>query len=161
MPAPQNEEMTQLGLYWVIPFIAAAAALWLSPVLLPQYIALDFHQFALVYGGVIVAYLSGIGAGAGLATKTNHGGSYLPGMLVAIAALLVIVPSGTFFFSIGAVWRHLIILLLMIYLLLRDLNNVSAGLLPIWYGNLRTRQTLWMGLSIALIITRLYVWGFY
>lgn len=161
MPAPQNEEMTQLGLYGVIPFIVAAVALWLSPVLLPQYIALDFHQFALVYGGVIVVYLSGIGAGASLAATANHGRSFLPGMLVALAALVVIVPSGTFFFSIGAVWRHLIILLLMIYLLFRDINNVSAGLLPAWYGNLRTRLTLWAGLSIALIIMRLYVWGFY
>ena len=42
MPAPQNEEMTQLGLYGVIPFIVAAVALWLSPLLIPQHIALDF-----------------------------------------------------------------------------------------------------------------------
>ncbi len=159
MPAQQSEEMTQLGLYGVIPFIAAAVALWLSPVVLPQHIALDFHQFALVYGGVIVIYLSGVGAGAGL--NANYAHNFLPGILVALAALFVMLPSGTFFLSVGAVWRHLIILLLMIYVLFRDLNNVSAGLLPAWYGNLRMRQTLWIGLSIALIMTRLYVWGFY
>ncbi len=161
MAADQREQMTRLGLYGVIPFIAAAVALWISPVLLPQYIALDFHQLALIYGGVVVVYLSGIEAGALLTIQTKHTRSFLPGMMVTLAAFLVMLPSGTFFFSIGAAWRHLFILALLIYLLLRDLRSVKAGLTPIWYGNLRTRVTLWMSLSIMLIIIRLFVWGFY
>ena len=161
MQAPQHEEMTRFGLYGVIPFIVAAVALWLSPILLPQHIALDFHQFTLIYGGVIVVYLSGVSAGSMLNTNSTHSRSYVPGLLIVLVALLVMLPSGTFFFVIDAVWRHLIILLLLIYLLLRDLNDVRAGLLPSWYGNLRTRQTLWVSLSMALIMVRLFVWGFY
>lgn len=161
MAGMKRMEMTRLGFYGLIPFVAAAVALWLSPFLLPQYIALDFHQLALVYGGVIVAYLSGISAGSILTSNAKHRRRLLPGMLVALAAFFVILPSGTFFMSIGAAWRHFIILLLLIYLLLRDLNSVRAGLLPGWYGALRTRLTLWACFSIALIIGRLLVWGFY
>ena len=161
MAADQREQMTRLGLYGVIPFIAAAVALWISPVLLPQYVALDFHQLALIYGGVVVVYLSGIEAGALLTIQTKHTRSFLPGMMVTLAAFLVMLPSGTFFFAFGAAWRHAFILVLLIYLLLRDLRSVKAGLAPVWYGNLRTRVTLWMSLSIMLIIMRLFVWGFY
>lgn len=161
MRGPQQREMTQLGLYGLIPFVVSAVALWLSPWLLPKYAALDFHQFALVYGGVIVAYLSGIGAGAMLTPKLKHPRGVLPTMLITLAAFFAILPTGTFFLSIGAAWRHFIILLLLIYLLLRDLNNVEAGLLPRWYGALRMRLTLWAGLSIGLIMSRLVFWGHY
>jgi len=161
MRGAQQEEMTRLGLYGLIPFVASAVALWLSPWLLPQYVALDFHQFALVYGGVVAAYLSGAGAGAMLAPKLKQPRGFLPSILVMLAAFFAILPPGTFFLSVGAVWRHLIILLLLIYLLLRDLNNVEAGLAPRWYGVLRTRLTLWAGVSIALIISRLLLWRFY
>ncbi len=157
----QKEEMTRLGLFGLLPFIAAAVALWLSPWLLPQYIALDFHQFALVYGGVVVAYLAGAGAGATLSPEVKKFESFLPGQLVTLVAFSAILSSGVFFFSLGAVWRHLIILLLLIYLLMRDLQAVSAGVLPRWYGQLRLRLTLWAGLAITLIASRLLLWGFY
>ena len=157
----QKEEMTRLGLFGLLPFIAAAVALWLSPWLLPQYIALDFHQFALVFGGLIVAYLAGAGAGATLSPDMKKYESFLPGQLVTLVAFAAILSSGVFFFSLGAVWRHLIILLLLIYLLMRDLQAVSAGVLPRWYGQLRLRLTLWAGLAITLIVSRLLLWGFY
>jgi Protein of unknown function (DUF3429) len=157
----QQEEMTRLGLWGLLPFIAGAVALWLSPLILPQYIALDFHQFALIYGGVTVAHLAGAGAGAILTPKVKTRSSYLPGQLITLAAFIAILPSGVFFFSIGAAWRHAIILLLLIYLLMRDTNAVNAGLLPHWYGTLRMRLTFWAGLSILLVISRLLLWGFY
>ena len=62
----QEADMTTFGLYGLAPFVIAAAALWLSPYVLPQYLALDFHQIALVYGAVVVAYLAGAGAGTTL-----------------------------------------------------------------------------------------------
>ena len=161
MSGHARDELTQLGFYGLIPFIATVAVLWLSPLLIPQYVATDFHYFTLAYAGIVVAYLSGIGAGSVLTPGASYHRSFVPGILVVLAAVIASLPPGTFFFSIGGVWRHLIILLLLIYLLLRDLNNVRAGLLPAWYGELRTRLTLWASASIVLIMVRLYLWGYY
>ena len=159
--AAQREEMTRVGFYGLIPFAAGAIALWISPVILPQHIALDFHHFALVYGGLIIAYLAGVGGGAVLTPKLKTAESFLPGQLITLVAFMAILPSGVFFVSIGAVWRHAIILILLIYLLMRDLNAVNTGVLPRWYGTLRMRLTFWASLSIVLIISRLLLWGYY
>lgn len=161
MNSLKQDEMTRLGLLGLIPFVASAVALWLSPWLLPQHIALDFHQLALVYGGIIVAYMAGIGAGAMLPPSLNENRSFLPSMLVTLAAFFIILPSGTFFMSLGAAWRHLVIILLLIYLLLRDLSAVEAGALPKWYGALRVRLTFWASASLSLVIGRLFLWGYY
>ena len=158
---PQREEMTRLGFYGLIPFVAGAIALWLSPWIIPLHIALDFHQIALVYGGVIVVYLAGVNSGAILTPKLKSPGSFLPGQLMALVALFAVMPRGTFFFSLGAAWSHLVILILLIYLLMRDLAAVSDGILPRWYGTLRTRLTFWAGLSILMMISRLLLMGFY
>ncbi|MHA7871100.1 MAG: DUF3429 family protein [Hyphococcus sp.] len=161
MSRRQKEEMTRLGVYGLIPFAASAAALWMSPWIIPQHIALDFHHLALVYGGIIVAYLAGGGAGAVLAPKAKVTESFLPGQLITLAAFAAILPTGVFFMSIGAAWRHTIILILLIYLLMRDTGAANAGVLPRWYGALRMRLTFWASLSILLIISRLLLWGFY
>lgn len=161
----KQEEMTRLGVLGLIPFVAGAVALWLSPWILPQHVALDFHQMTLAYGGIIVAYMAGMGAGAMLTShsETASGAprSFLPGMLVTLAAFFFILPSGTFFFSIGAAWRHLVIILLLIYLLLRDLSAMRIGELPGWYGALRARLTFWACASLSLIVVRLFLWGYY
>ncbi len=156
----QKEEMTKLGLYGLAPFVISAAALWLSPWVLPQYIALDFHQIALAYGAVIVAYLAGAGAGTSLFPDQKLRESFLPGQLITLVAFAAIIPSGVFFLSLSPVWRHSVILILLIYLLMRDLNAAKAGLFPKWYGALRIRLTFWAGLSIVLIISRLMLWGY-
>ena len=157
----QKEQMTRLGLYAVAPFVVAAAALWLSPFVIPQFIALDFHQIALVYGAVIVAYLSGAGAGVSLSPAQKMRESFLPGQLIALVAVFAILPSGVFFLAMAPVWRHTLILVLLVYLLMRDLNATNAGLFPKWYGPLRMRLTFWAGLAIVLIISRLLLWGYY
>jgi hypothetical protein len=157
----QKEQMTRLGLYAVTPFVIAAAALWLSPYVIPQYIALDFHQIALVYGAVFVAYLSGAGAGATLNPGQKLRESFLPGQLIVLFAFVAIIPSGVFFISMPPVWRHTLILVLLIYLLMRDMNATRAGLFPAWYGALRTRVTFWAGLSLIMIISRLTFWNYY
>ncbi len=157
----QQAEMTKLGLYGLAPFYIAAAALWASPAVLPARMALGFHHVALVYGAVIVAYLSGAGAGASLAPAQKLRESFVPGQLIALAAFAAIIPDGAFSLYLGAVWRHVVILALLAYLLMRDLNAVNAGLFPKWYGTLRTRLTFWAGLALLLIISRLLIWGYY
>ena len=157
----QQAEMTKLGVYGLAPFYLAAAALWISPYLLPQPFALDFHRIALAYGAVIVAYLAGAGAGTTLTPAQKLRESFLPGQLITLAAFAAIIPDGVFYLSLGAVWRHVIILILLVYLLMRDLNATNAGLFPKWYGALRTRLTFWAGLALLLIISRLLLWGYY
>lgn len=157
----QQEEMTRLGFYGLTPFVVAAVALWISPIVLPQHIALDFHQLALAYGAVVVAYLAGSGAGASLSPPQKLRESFVPGQLVALVGFFSLLPNGTFIMSLGGAWRHTIILVLLVYLLMRDLNATSSGLFPKWYGALRTRLTFWAGLSLVLIISRLLLWGHY
>ena len=80
---------------------------------------------------------------------------------MALVALIAILPRGTFLFSLGAAWSQLVILILLIYLLMRDLAAVNDGILPRWYGTLRTRLTFWAGLAILMMISRLLLLGFY
>jgi hypothetical protein len=157
----QREQMTTLGLYGLAPFAVSAAALWLSPWIVPQWLALDFHQIALAYGAIVVAYLAGAGAGASLSPAQKLRESFVPGQLITLAAFAAIVPNGVFFLSLGGVWRHTVILVLLAYLLMRDLNAANAGLYPKWYGALRLRLTFWAGLFILLIISRLLLWRYY
>lgn len=157
----QQEQLTRLGLYAVAPFVVAAAALWLSPIVIPQHIALDFHQIALVYGALFVAYLSGAAAGSTLSPAQKLRESFLPGQVIVLFAFVAILPSGVFFLSMPPVWRHSLILVLIVYLLMRDMNATRAGLFPAWYGALRTRITFWAGVSLVMIISRLTFWGYY
>lgn len=161
MALPRKEEVAQIGFIGLTPFIAAAVALWLSPQILPSGVVFHFHQLALIYGAVVVAYLAGSGAGAQLAQKEKTVGSFLPGVLITLVALMAALPSGVFFITLGGAWRHLIILILLIVLLIRDQNAVAAGHLPRWYGALRMRLTFWAGLALLLIVSRLLMWGYY
>ena len=58
MANPRRQEMTQLGLLGLAPFVFGAATIWLSPWALPVDVALDIHRVVLAYGAAIVAYLS-------------------------------------------------------------------------------------------------------
>ena len=109
----------------------------------------------------MVAYLAGAGAGTSLSPAQKLRESFVPGQLIALVAFAAIIPNGVFFLSLGGVWRHTVILLLLAYLLVRDLNAVNAGLFPKWYGALRLRLTFWAGVFIVLIISRLLLWGYY
>ncbi len=155
----QKTEMTQLGLYGLAPFVLAAAGLWLSPAIVPQPIALNLHQIALVYGAVIVAYLAGAGAGATLNPEQKLRESFLPGQLIALVGFVAILPDSVLY--LGDAWRHLVLVVLLGYLLLRDLAATNAGILPKWYGALRLRLTFWAALSLLLIMSRLLLWGYY
>ena len=157
----QQRQLTTYGLYALTPFVLSAAAMWLSPTILPQYVALDFHQLSLAYSALFIAYLAGAGAGTSLSPAQKLRESFLPGLLITLVAFAAILPNGVFFISIGAAWRHVVILVLLVYLLLRDMNASAAGLFPKWYSALRMRLTFWAGISIVLIISRLVLWGYY
>ncbi|WP_411817539.1 DUF3429 family protein [Hyphococcus sp. DH-69] len=155
----QSQELTRLGLIALIPLIISAAALWLSPAILPQHIALDFHQIALAAAAIFIVFFAG--AGFGTSIGANATSSPLPNILITLLAFLAILPNGVFFLALGAAQRHFILLVLMIYLLARDLATVSGHSAPRWYGTLRIRLTFWAGISIILIISRLLLWGYY
>lgn len=155
----QKAEMMQLGLYGLAPFVFAAAAMWLSPAIIPERIALNLHQIVLVYGAVIVAYLAGAGAGATLNPGQKLRESFIPGQLITLVGFAAIIPDSVFY--VGGAWRHFVIAILLGYLLLRDLAAVNAGVLPKWYGALRLRLTFWAVLSLLLIMSRLLLWGYY
>ena len=163
MRRSEYDRIARAGFYSVAPFVAAAVAVWLSPMILPQHLALDIQRAVLVYAALLSMIVAGIGACADLTSAAPAGGRRTLGPLIAafFAALLAILPNGVFFINIGGTWRYVIMLLVLIFLLTRDLDAVRAGQLPRWYGDLRARLTFWMVLSITLIVARLMIWGHY
>ncbi|MCA8887408.1 MAG: DUF3429 domain-containing protein [Parvularculaceae bacterium] len=158
----QNEELaTRLGLYGLVPFFFGAVTVWASPLIVPQWVALNIHSLTLAYAGVIAAWVAGVGAGAALMSARPTTENLAPGILAALVAWFAIWPGGFLTFSMPVVWRYLLLIILFGYLLVRDLRAVSAGDLPSWYGPLRMRLTLWTCVSLALIMSRLILWRFY
>lgn len=153
---PQEDEMTKLGMLGLAPFVFGAAVMWISPLIIPQWAALNIHSLVLSYGGIIAAYLAGAGAGAGL--KNRSPVSILPGMLATLAAWFAIWPTGFLTFSVPSVQRYLILIAVFIWILMRDLR---APDFPSWYGALRTRLTFWACISLIMIMARLLSWHHY
>ena len=153
----RQEELTSLGFVALAPIVFGAAFVWLSPFLIPQWVALNVHTLVLTYAGIVAAYLAGVGAGAALQSHAPQ--SFLPGMLAALAAWFAILHGGVLTVSAPAVWRYVILIAVYIWLLMRDLAAVDE--IPSWYGALRTRLTFWTAISLALIMARLFAWGHY
>ncbi len=151
---PQQDEMTRLGLLGLAPFFAGAIIVWLSPVIVPQWVALNIHTLVLSYAGIIAAYLAGAGAGASL--KSHAPVSILPGMIAVLFAWIAIWPGGFLTFSLGAVQRYLILIIVYVWVLYRDLS--ASGDFPSWYGALRTRLTFWAAISLLMILARMLSW---
>jgi len=159
---PREEEMTRLGYYGLTPFAFGAIAMWLAPILpFGKSFALTMHSMVLAYGGVIAAYLAGVGAGGLLSGPRTVDDSFLLNMIAALVAFLAVWTNLPFTLDIAAAWRHAMVFLVLIYLLLRDLRAVDAGNLPQWYGALRTRLTFWAGVSILAVISKLILWNYY
>lgn len=163
MKRSEYDRIVRLGFYAVTPFVIVAAAMWISPFVLPQHMALDLERGGLVYGALLAALFAGVGICADLTGASPAGGrrSLTPAIVAFFVAFLAIIPNGFFFFGIGAAWRYLILLLTFLFLLMRDLDAVRAGQLPQWYGDLRSRLTFWIVLSSALTTARLMLWGYY
>lgn len=159
----RQEELTRLGFAGVIPFIGGAVLVWVLPLLgsYAEAIAMNIHTVVLAYGGIIAGYMAGAGAGAIIASPVKTQERLLPGMIAALIAWFAIMPNGFLMFSIGAAWRHGLIIFVLIYLLLRDLRAVDNNQLPSWYGNLRVRLTLWACIGLLFIAIRLALMGQY
>lgn len=154
---PQQDEMTRLGLFGLTPFFFAAIVMWLSPLIIPSWAALNIHTLALSYAGIIAAYVAGVGAGVGF--KSHAPASIIPSVIATLAAWVAIWPGGFLTFSIPAVQRYLILIAVYIWILLRDLRTVDD--FPSWYRSLRTRLTFWACISLVLIMARLLTWRQY
>ena len=150
--AVQRAEMTQLGYLGLLPFVIAAVSAWLAPWILPQWLIHNIVDVAVVYGGVIAAYMAGAGAGAMLGAGRPRE-SFLPGMIAALVAWIAIWPPMTGL-ELSVEWRCFLLIGVLVYLLLRDLRAVDAVGLPRWYGSLRIRLSFWACLSLAMIGAR-------
>lgn len=155
----QEAEMTRLGYYGLLPLMLAAIGLWLAPWLAPMSLAFDLHQLALAYAGVVAAYLAGIGAGGTLAGLNRAPSSFLGGMIAVLVVWVAVGQAGILRILPGTLWRYGFVMLVLFYLLARDLGAVSAGQLPRWYGDLRARLTAWASLLLLAIAFRLLMLG--
>ncbi|MEK7266788.1 MAG: DUF3429 family protein [Pseudomonadota bacterium] len=149
--------MTRLGFFGLAPFVFGAAVMWTSPLIVPQWAALNIHTLVLSYGGIVAAYMAGAGAGAGL--KSHSPASLQGGVIATLAAWFAIWPGGFLTFSVPSVQRYLILIAVYVWILLRDLR--AGGDFPSWYGALRTRLTFWACISLILIMARLLSWHNY
>jgi len=157
MPDPQEETMTRLGLFGLLPFAAGAAGAWLSPWLLPGGLSYDLGEITLIYSAAAASYIVGVGAGSAL-SKTGLSLDHIrAGMIAALVAWIAAWPPGALFIRLPDTARYAIVVGVFVYLLLRDRRAVAAGALPNWYGALRTRLTFWTCLFLAAIISRLMV----
>lgn len=156
-----EEEMTRLGFYGLAPFVFGAAAMWLSPFIIPQWAALNIHTIVLAYAGIIAAFLAGTGVGASLKGGHDTAESFLPRMIAALVAWFAVWPGGFLTFSVPAVWRYAIVIAVFVWLLMSDLATTARGGYPAWYGTLRIRLTLWACVSLVLVMSRLILWRHY
>jgi hypothetical protein len=126
----------------LLPLALAALGVWMSPWLLPMHAALDMHQMALAWAGVVAAFLLGRGRGGAA------------GAVAALIAIwLAVWPTGLFGIALGAVWRYLLLIAVFGFLVLRDVNGTAFGPSP--------RMSFWTVLLLALIMSRLLLWGYY
>lgn len=157
----QYEEMRRLGLLGLLPLAIPALAVWMAPWALPMGFALDLHQMALAYAGVIAAYLAGISAGGALTAPGRNSERLVAGIAVVLVVWIAVWQGGLFRFTLGAAWRYALVIGALVYLWLRDRRAVVEGALPGWYGALRARLTFWACLCLLAIMSRLMLWGYY
>jgi hypothetical protein len=151
----QQTELTRLGYLGLIPFVAGAIGVWQTPLHGVSTYSPILANITLTYGGIIAAYMAGMSAGAMVAAPKKSGMMLLPGMIAALAAWVAIWPT-TGIFDLDFRMRVLLIVVVLIYLLLRDLRSVRAGELPKWYSSLRIQLTSIACLSLASV----FAWTF-
>ena len=160
MAQSDQNEFTRWGLLGVIPLLVTVVSLWLSPWIIPQHIAIDFAWGALIYLGIVIGFLTGVSAGLDMHPQ-NPFRPFMPHALIIAVTVAALLPSGFLFFSLPFAWRFVVIIVVLFYILLRDLDASASARAPTWYGQLRTRLSFWVGLSATLIILRLFFWGMY
>lgn len=137
-----------LGLAGLLPFIAAASAMWMPMEWFPGTRALTFGT---LYGGLILSFLGGIRWGAALAPigarrqALVFAGSVVP-LLVALAALLLPPVLGLSVLIAG-----------FLLMALWDVMTVEQGRLPQWFGLLRMILTTGAVLSLLAMLVALLI----
>ena len=157
MSESRKRELTQLGLFGLVPFIICFIGVWLSPWIVSYQAADGLRALALFYGAIIVSYLAGFSGGGILAKSPGTSEPLLPGMIAALAAWLALLPADAFGVALRDYMRFFLVIAALAYLLLRDLRAVAEGLLPAWFGALRIRLTFWAVISLMMIMARALV----
>ena len=135
-----------LGLAGLIPFVAGAAAQWVSIPLLPSGTGL---RLVIIYGAIILSFLGGIRWGTAIGPydsgrQTQEFSASVLGSLAGLAAaFLPPIPA--------------LALLIAGFLMqgLWDVMSVDAGRLPNWFG--RLRMILTGGAVVTLVAALLAV----
>ncbi|MEL6362635.1 MAG: DUF3429 domain-containing protein [Pseudomonadota bacterium] len=144
----KERELTTLGYLGLFPFMIGAIGGW-GLIWVNEVMAFKLADAAIYYGAIIASYMAGMGAGAQLTGTSRSNSSLLPSMMAALVAWATILPN---MFSINTMAISCIVLILVfVYLLMRDLRAVEIGGLPKWYGPLRQRLTFWVCIALFML----------
>ncbi len=151
----RERELTLLGYAGLIPFVLGAATVLACRFAGENALAETAAQIVIAYGGIIAAYMAGMGAGAAIAPGAPLSREpLLLTMLAALAAWVGLSGMG----SSPAFWRPLVLAIVFCALLRRDLGATGRGEFPVWYGPLRWRLTI--GAVSSLFIVAIGLVGF-
>lgn len=157
----RRSEITMLGIMGLIPFVLGAIIVWGAVGVTGwQRPALVAQSLVLSYGGVICAYMAGTGAGGLLFGPQTSREPLFPAIIATLIAWIAISHNLPFNMDIPQAWRHALVLLVLVYLLLRDLRAVDSGNLPSWYGGLRIFLTSVAGTCLFAIMVWLIANGY-
>ncbi|MBI1392706.1 MAG: DUF3429 family protein [Alphaproteobacteria bacterium] len=147
----RQRELSLLGYAGLIPFVAGTAIAFVD-----DGAHLDAGLTVIMfYGGIIASYMAGMGAGALVVSEKPAGRPLLPGMLAALVAWIVIMPSG--FHRTDDLWtaaRLFALAAVFLFLLTIDLKAVRSGGFPDWYGALRIWLSFGACLALAVVAVR-------
>ncbi len=152
--------MRRLGYSGLIPFGFGVIIIWLSPWIVDRGLAQTMAKGTLAYAAIIAAFMAGMGTGVHLQQNKSSIFAYLPSMIAALIAWVMVLPNGYFFFSLGSLWRAFFIALIFAWLYTRDQAMVRRNIWPSWYTDLRLRLTAWVIISLSAIIARMLLWGY-
>ncbi len=160
---PMEERATALGYIGLFPFLFTAISLWLSPSLISYERAGYFMVWGLYYGAIVISFLGGVRWGMAMMNETKEhryiGVSQLTNSIIApMIAWLTIVPNGVLpGFEPNYLVRFSVLLLAFAAMMQADMNATRDGYAPYWYGPMRRKLTMFLGLIFILILTRLFV----
>lgn len=148
-----RNDLTGIGLFAAAPLVFGAAIMWTAPFIVPEWVALNVHTVLLAYAGIVASFIAG--AGAASALDAGAAPRATPYLAAALFAWFAIWPAGLLYFSVPAVWRYLILIIVFAWLGLRS-AGASSG-----YGAIPPRMIFWICISLILIMARLAFWRHY
>lgn len=143
--------MTLLGAAGLIPFIGAAAGLWLPSGVLPTIIENGLGDFLLIYAAVIIAYLTGLNAGAKLQNASHSTGQFASGQALLLVAFFLALPMSAAFSTPLPDWaRFFLMSVVFAIVLVMDLSLARRSQIPQWFRRLRIFLTSCVGACLLL-----------